>query len=851
MKRTFKIVGFLGALAWAGTVQGSVKVDSAANYGGTWTNGSNGGGGFGAWSIVAASGEGWAGNGIWDSSAASLDMGNAFGFVAKGTGATIQLDRSFSQALAAGESFKLDLGLNYDSGTGGNKGFVLRTADNREIVAVNQADSATITVNGAAALTNYGVSTLHWTFTQVSPTQVAVFATGRGGAETFTTVVSTNVASAIAKVRFYAAGLADDGDAEYRQVYFDNLTLTQGASDTNLFRYSIENSRAVITGVLASASGDVIVPATLGSYAVGAVGRAAFKDLTNVTGIAFAGGATVTNIGPAAFQGCTALASATLPSGLTALPAGLFLGCAKLASATIPGNVTNIGDMAFAECRSLGALALPAGLTALGESALLNCRSLKALDLPAGVASIPGQLCYECRSLATLGLPAGLTNVGYAAFYNCFGLTSLSIDVSLAAVGNQAFAGCDRLQAVYFNAAVGQLGSNVFGNCSALTGVYFASNAPSLGADAGADVFAAAGDVTVYRYLASAGWPTVPNLWAGRPTAIWGAMADQTIDFPPIGDHVATDAVGLSATASSGLPVSFAVAGGPATLSGGTNLSFTGTGTVGIVATQPGNASWNSAPSVTNVFSVTKAPASVTLDGLDQIYAGTARAVSAITAPIGLPVDVTYGGLGYAPTNAGIYAVVATIQSPLYQGSTDGTLTVAKADQTLDFPAISEQNRTNVLGLSATASSGLPVAFAVAGGPASISDGTNLSFSGIGQVTVVASQGGDANWNAAADATNTFTVVEEVLAGIDILTWDMESSGTNLFTATIATVPPDAEVAISVDGASAFNPETQSFDFQPLVEGADGDYVVEGKTVTILPNAARSWQFYRIRAAPL
>ena len=542
MKYLKQTMGFLGVLALAGSALGSVNVDSAANYGGGWTNGANGGGGFGAWSITADSGAGWAGNGIWASSNAYLDMGAAFGFVAKGADAAITLDRAFTTALAAGDTFRLDLGLNYDAGAGGNKGFTLRAADNREIVTVNQAGSQTITVNGAAALTNYGVNTMIWTFTQLSATQVAVFATGRGGSETYVATVTTNTASHIANIRFYASAITNDEYAELRQVYFDNLTLTQGTSDTNLFRYSIEYNRAAITSVLASASGAIIVPATLGGYPVGAVGRAAFKDLTNITSISFAGGAGVTNFGPAAFQGCTALSLATLPSGLSALPAGLFQGCTGLVAVTIPSGVTNIGEAAFAECRALTGVVLPAGLAAVGESVFLNCRSLAALDVPAGMTSIPGQFCYECRSLTALDLPGGLTNIGYAAFYNCLGLTALALpasvtvlgqdafrgcsglttlamDAALAAVGDEAFFGCDNLREIYFYGGVNSLADGVFGACRSLAGVYFLCDVPTL--DTGTDLFTATGDVTVY-YIAN------PSSWGatlgGVPAVEWTPM---------------------------------------------------------------------------------------------------------------------------------------------------------------------------------------------------------------------------------------------------------------------------------------------------------------------------------------
>jgi len=78
----------------------------------------------------------------------------------------------------------------------------------------------------------------------------------------------------------------------------------------------------------------------------------------------------------------------------------------------------------------------------------------------------------------------------------------------------------------------------------------------------------------------------------------------QVITFRPIADQVSTAILGLQATASSGLPVTFAVASGPATISNGTNLSFSGTGVVAIVASQAGNAKFNPAPDVTNTFAV-------------------------------------------------------------------------------------------------------------------------------------------------------------------------------------------------------------------------------------------------------
>ncbi len=81
-------------------------------------------------------------------------------------------------------------------------------------------------------------------------------------------------------------------------------------------------------------------------------------------------------------------------------------------------------------------------------------------------------------------------------------------------------------------------------------------------------------------------------------------LATQTITFPAIPGHVVGDApFTLSATASSGLAVTYTVTSGPATLSGNT-VTLTGAGTVVIQATQAGNASYAAATSISQSFIV-------------------------------------------------------------------------------------------------------------------------------------------------------------------------------------------------------------------------------------------------------
>jgi hypothetical protein len=153
---------------------------------------------------------------------------------------------------------------------------------------------------------------------------------------------------------------------------------------------------------------------------------------------------------------------------------------------------------------------------------------------------------------------------------------------------------------------------------------------------------------------------------------------DQTITFPAIGDRIATNVLTLSATASSGLPVDFAVGSGPATISNGTTLAFSGAGTVRIVASQAGDASWNPAPSVTNTFVVTPAAAGVSLGGLSHVYDGNPQSATATTEPAGLSVAITYDGGATAPSAIGSYEVVAIVVDALYAGGATGILSIVE-----------------------------------------------------------------------------------------------------------------------------------------------------------------------------
>ena len=76
-------------------------------------------------------------------------------------------------------------------------------------------------------------------------------------------------------------------------------------------------------------------------------------------------------------------------------------------------------------------------------------------------------------------------------------------------------------------------------------------------------------------------------------------------------------------------------------------------------------------------FTIAKGNATVTLGNLAATYDGTAKSASATTNPANLGVTFTYNGSATAPTAAGSYTVVGTINDSNYQGSATDTLVIA------------------------------------------------------------------------------------------------------------------------------------------------------------------------------
>jgi hypothetical protein len=162
------------------------------------------------------------------------------------------------------------------------------------------------------------------------------------------------------------------------------------------------------------------------------------------------------------------------------------------------------------------------------------------------------------------------------------------------------------------------------------------------------------------------------------------SMQDQTITFGTLSNKTYGDAdFNVSATASSGLPVSFA-ASGNCTISGGT-IHITGAGSCTITASQAGNSSYNPAPDVSQSFDIAKAPVTATAGSGSATYDGATHAPSACVVSGDYTGDLTCANnLASVGPNAGTTAIAPVVSGTGLDNfeitSVNGSYTIDKAN---------------------------------------------------------------------------------------------------------------------------------------------------------------------------
>jgi len=171
-------------------------------------------------------------------------------------------------------------------------------------------------------------------------------------------------------------------------------------------------------------------------------------------------------------------------------------------------------------------------------------------------------------------------------------------------------------------------------------------------------------------------------------------------------------------------------------------------------------------------LTVAKAQGAITLDpnALVQLYSGTSRsAVVGSTTPSLAAVTVmyvgsqgtVYGPSQFAPTNAGSYAVTASLNDTNYQATTTGTLVVGLGVQsTISFISRSATDFDDPFSLLAVGGTGTgTMSYAAVSGPCTVEASSGLlTPTGTGACVVTATRGSSGNFGATSSAAFTVTI---------------------------------------------------------------------------------------------
>ena len=248
------------------------------------------------------------------------------------------------------------------------------------------------------------------------------------------------------------------------------------------------------------------------------------------------------------------------------------------------------------------------------------------------------------------------------------------------------------------------------------------------------------------------------------------SLQQSIISFEMLGPRwVLGTATTVSATASSGLPVSFSSRTLAVCSVSGNTVAFLTTGVCTVAASQAGNASYAAAATVPLSVPVTQ-PQTISFEPLAPQTVLSAPFTVSATASSGLPVSFSsttpavcsVSGNTVALLTTGVCTVAA---SQAGNASYEAAATVAQSftvdlsPQTISFAPLSSRSASSApFPVSATASSGLPVSFS-SNTPAVCSvSGNTVALLATGVCTVAANQAGNASYAAAATVAQSFPV---------------------------------------------------------------------------------------------
>jgi len=359
--------------------------------------------------------------------------------------------------------------------------------------------------------------------------------------------------------------------------------------------------------------------------------------------------------------------------------------------------------------------------------------------------------------------------------------------------------------------------------------------------------------------------------------------ANQTITFANPGAQNFGSTPTLSATATSGLTVSFSSSTtGVCTITSGGALAFVTAGSCTIDADQAGDAATNAAATVSRTFTV-----NAVVPGAPSIgtaTAGNTQASVTFTAPASTggaaitgytvtsnPGGFTGTGAGSPITVTGLtngvaysFTVTATNSAGTGAASAASNSVTPASPQTITFANPGAQTYgtspdLSILGGGASSTSGLTVTFTSSTtGVCTVTSGGLLTFVTAGTCTINADQAGDSSYLPAAQVSRSFTVNPSVPGAPTIgtavagdtqasvaFTAPVNTGGTSITGYTVTVSPPDVAPVNGAASPIVINGLTngQAYTFTVTADNAAGTSPSSGASNSITPAATQTITF--------
>jgi hypothetical protein len=312
----------------------------------------------------------------------------------------------------------------------------------------------------------------------------------------------------------------------------------------------------------------------------------------------------------------------------------------------------------------------------------------------------------------------------------------------------------------------------------------------------------------------------------------------------------------VSATASSGLAVTFTSTTASICTVSGSTVTGVAAGTCTIAANQAGNSNYNAATQVTQNITVTAAKTNqtITFGTAPTVRVGTSGTLSA-TASSGLAVTFTslttsictVSGSTVTGIAAGACMIAANqAGNSTYNAAPQVTqnLTVGKGSQTITFGTAPSLTVGGTGTVSATASSGLAVTFTSTTTSICTVSGSTVTGVAAGTCTIAANQAGNSNYNAATQVTQNITVTAKAATPVLSPAGGTYSSTQSI---TITDSTPGATIYYTTDGST---PTTSSTKYTGAISVTTTQTITAIATATGYSQSAVASAVYTIQSTP-